>query len=162
MKMWFSLKTPQVNSFTSHDLELASYFRQGIQSTYLRSITDILPPSLSAHGSLWSEIPCYTQFGFTATNCGEQRVASYRGLYLVAELKRFNAAIIKACPWARSWAITLCLAGYRCKTRFLNFHVNAVPVSILFSEWKFLDIFFCRNSVSIPCLSYPSHVYIGL
>jgi len=28
---------------------------------------DILAPSLSAHGSLWTEIPCYTLFGFTAT-----------------------------------------------------------------------------------------------
>lgn len=40
--------------------------------------------------------------------------------------------------------------GVRC---VFNIHVNVVPVSVLFSDWRFLDNFLCRNSVSILCLS---------
>ena len=56
----------------------------------------------------------------------------------------------------------LCVSVYRCKTRLFDIHLNAIPVSVLFSEWRFSDNFLCRNSVSIPCSSYLSHVSVGL
>jgi hypothetical protein len=55
-----------------------------------------------------------------------------------------------------------CVSGYRCKTRLFNIHLNAVSFYVLFSEWGFSDNFLCRNSVSIPCLSYLSRVSIAL
>ena len=74
-----SMKPPQVTPFSSRDLEVASYFRQGVQNTELHSVPDIQAPSLSSHEGLWADIPYYIYpvwiyriLGYIATNCGEQ------------------------------------------------------------------------------------------
>ena len=58
----------------------------------VQSNPDRASPSVSSHEGLWTEIPYCTvplfiTTHYTATNCGEKRVALYRGLSVCSEVR---------------------------------------------------------------------------
>jgi len=80
--------------------------------------------------SLLYPIWIYRHLRYTATNCAEQTVAPYYGLYLVAELmiQHLSYHSLRLGTIMSHFSVS---QVYRCKTRLFNSHLNAVPVSCL-------------------------------